>query len=1008
MKKTAILSLIILGYTALFLIFLGLSNLSEDSRLKARHGVLHLEKWNFAKQGNVQLNGEWTFYRNQLLTPKEIHSGSGKNPVFTKVPNNNIGDLSHQPRPDSGTYRLVIRTNHKQQIFGVKMPIIYTANKVYINGKLVGQSGRLDPAHFRPKTDAYIRYFPIRKGDNELIIQFANYKLINGWGIAKPVLLGTEQHISQMRAYSLLTGCLVIVPFFIMGLFYLGHYLQMRKQKVFLYFSVMSVSTGIMLATLDLEGILYIPFPWLPFWLHARLEGISTVLGSIMIIMVLAVSYKELTSRKIIRAVQYLGSILIIIDLISIKLATNYFLAFHGLLAVSVLIYATYIFILAVMRRMEGSGYLIICAFSLSISTLTAILNAYNAGQILALNAITAIGCILSLSLLMSQRFARAFHHTEASTQKLIRIDALKDEFIARTAHEFEKPLNGILSASQALLKSKEDRSVREEQDKIEAIIHMCYRLSDLVGDILDLEKISQGMMMLNKSLIDISSLINLELAFYTQAAEKKGVSIENNVAADLPHVWTDGNKFRKIINHLLDNAVKYTHQGKITIAAKLQKNDVEIIVADTGIGIPQAAHQAIFDPIQQADTHEKEGIGLGLSITKKLVELLGGKIWFHSVIGTGSVFHVTVPLLNQNKKTAGRSNRVAHTITDPISVEPLTTPYYSRQISAPTLLVVDDDPEDLKLLVTMLEKIPYNIIAVKNGKETLNVIAHKNPDLVVLDLVMPGMSGFDVCRKIREQYAMTSLPVLMLTAASTNIDKHYAFRSGANDILQKPYNFSEFSARIRGLLLMKNAVRQTTNIEVAFLQSQIRPHFLYDVLNSIIALSYVDVEECRKMIAQFAAYLRGSFDFQNTSEISSFKKELNLVRSYLAIETMRFRNRIQIVVDVDASLDFPFPPLMIQPLVENAIQHGLAYRKKGGQVTLAVHCENKYVIIQVMDDGIGMTDEQIQSALNKAHGHSVGLKSINDRLQQLYGTELLIKSAVGRGTTITLRIPVK
>lgn len=1008
MKKIAILSFIIIGYTALFLAFLGLSNLSEDSQFKAKHGVLNLEHWNFEKHGNVQLNGEWTFYRNQLLTPKAIHSGSGKNPVFTKVPYNTIGDPSNRQRPDSGTYRLIIRTNQEQQIFGLKVPIIYTANKVYINGKLIGQSGRVDPEHFNPKTAPYVSYFPIKKGDNELIIQFANYKIMNGWGIAKPVSFGTEQHISETRAYSLLASCLVIVPFLLMGLFYFGHYLQMRKQKTFLYFSLMSLSTGIMLATFDLEGILYIPFPGLPFWLHSRLEGLFTVLGSIMIIMSLAASYKELASRKIILAVHSFGGILIIIDLISIKLATYYFLIFHGLLAVVTLIYTTYIFVLAVMRRMEGSGYLIVCAFSLSISTLTAILNAYNAGQILAFNSIAAIGCILSLSLLMSQRFAHAFHKTEALTQKLLHIDQLKDEFIARTAHEFKKPLIGVVTASQALLKSENDRLIGEEQDKIQTITRMCYRLSDLVGDILDLEKMNQGMLTIKPNPTDIPSLIHLEIGFHTSAAEIKGIQIINKVAADLPLIMTDGNRLRKIVGHLLDNAVRYTHQGQITIFSKSWPTHVELIVADTGTGIPESAHQAIFDPIRQAEIHAKEGVGIGLGITKKLVELLGGKIWVTSQIGTGSAFHFTLPLSDKGTEPVSKPNLINRTITNEVPPASLSTPYYSRQTHAPTLLVVDDDPEDLKILITMLEGIPYNVVAVKNGTEALRAVLHKTPDLVILDLMMPGMSGFDVCRKIREQYAMTELPVLMLTAATINVDKHYAFRSGANDILQKPYNFSEFSARIRGLLLMKNAVREATNMEVAFLQSQIRPHFLYNVLNSIIALSYEDIEKSREMTAQFAAYLRGSFDFQNTSEVSSFKKELTLVQSYLAIEKMRFRDQINVTIDIDDSLDFMLPPLMIQPLVENAVQHGFGNRKNGGHVTVTARRVGKYYIIQVSDDGVGMTDEQAGSVLKKDNGRSVGLKNINSRLKHLYGTELLIRSAVGKGTTITMRVPAE
>ncbi|EST11831.1 hybrid sensor histidine kinase/response regulator [Sporolactobacillus laevolacticus] len=1016
MHRLFAMIIVLLTYTGLFLIFLSWNHFSEYNGPVAKHGVLDLSHWNFEKNGDIQLNGQWRFYPDQLLTTETVKAGNGKNERFITVPENTRSSNSMKPYyTNAGTYRLLIRSD-RDQMFGLQAASVYSSSKIYMNGTPVGGSGKPSlGSDQRASLKPAVSYFPIHRGSNELLIQVSRTEGVTGWAITKPIAFGTQQQISRNRDLSVFNDMVMVAAFFFMGLYFFGYFIQRRKDFHLLFFSIICLLLSMIISLLSPGRVIYILFPDLPFRLLVILEATGTLFISVAFLLYLFFAYPELVSRKVTVAGVVLSFVTLIMDFMPWDFLTPIELFLHSFLAVSILAYASYIFVLAIIRKAEGSIYLMIATLSMSIFVIITIIRVYSSKTLTSLYSISSLLFLLMLSLLMSQRFANAFKRSESLAQELVRSDQLKDEFIARTSHEFRTPLNGIINITQTLLAGKKERTIGDEKDKLHLITRIGYRLSALVNDILDLEKMKQGTLQVNPVPLDIYSTVQTELAFYQLLAEKKGLTIVNNLPNDLPLVFADENRFRQIVNNLVDNAVKYTPTGKIALSAKQLDHAIEIMVADTGTGIPASEHESVFQAFERRDKlNQSEGAGLGLSIVKQLVELQKGKIWVHSEVGLGSVFHFTVPLFNQKQAVAtGASVRVSKAVPDQLPSEQLPggslhTPYYSPAVHAPTILVVDDDLENLKILIDMLEGIPYNVIAVKNGKEALNEVVHSKPDLVVLDLMMPGMSGFDVCSRIREQYSLTELPVLMLTAAIINEDKHYAFRSGANDILQKPYNFSEFSARVRGLILMKNAASQATNMEVAFLQSQIRPHFLYNVLNSIIALSYDDIEKAREMTAQFAAYLRGSFDFQNTSAMSTFKKELSLVKSYLTIEKMRFQDRVQVKIDVEEQLDFPLPPLMIQPLVENAVQHGIGKRKAGGRVILSVNRRPNGYAITVEDNGVGMDENKVKNLLSNTKSGSVGIKNINERLKHYFGTQLVIQSATGQGTIVSYTITVE
>lgn len=1007
MKKLFAIISIILCYIGLFLIFLSWSNFSVSGGPEAKQGALNLDHWIFERSGNVQLNGEWSFYPSQILSPGAIHMGKGKHKMFLTVPNNAQSVKGEKAfDADSGTLRLLIRSDRDQQVFGIQTSIIYSSNRIYMNGKLIGESG--NPSGNKDEQTSlkpYVSYFPIHRGSNELIVQFSRAAGFTGWGIAKPLVFGTQQQISRSHDLTLFNDLMMIVAFFIMGLYFFGYFIQRRKDLHLLFFSIICLLFSVIISWISQGRVIYLLIPDLSSNVLTILESATTLSIGVAVLLYLFFAYSDLVSKKITFSGIALSFVTLILDFTPLDFLTATELFLHSFLAVAILAYASYIFVLAIIQRVEGSIYLMIATLSMSVYVIITTISAHSSKSLFSLYSISSILFLLMLSLLMSQRFANAFERSESLAQELIQNDQLKDEFIAKTSHEFRTPLNGIINVCQTLLNSKKNNTLDEEREKIELVTHMSYRLSDLVNDILDLSKMKQGMLAVHPVPVDVRSSIDVTLAMFKPLAEKKNLSIINNVPMGLAPVLADENRFRQIVNNLLDNAIKYTYKGRITVSAVKKGDQVQISVADTGIGIPEAARQTIFDSFRQAETNASDGAGLGLSIVKQLVALQNGEIGLESEAGKGSVFHVALPIAKNHpdivvhlkepvEKSAANQNKVS-----------LSTPYFSEKRDAPTILIVDDNVENLKILIDLLEAVPYNVIAVKSGHEALNAVTHPQLDLVILDLMMPGMTGLEVCAKIRERYSLIDLPVLIITAAIISTDKYQAFRAGANDILQKPYNYSEFAARIKGLIFMKRSASQARNMEVAFLQSQIRPHFLYNVLNSIIALSYEDVEKSREMTAQFAAYLRGSFDFQNTSTISSFRKELALVKSYLAIEKMRFDDRIHVDYAIEDGLDFPLPPLMIQPLVENAVRHGIGKKKKGGRIRLTVRQESNHYFISVTDDGVGMTEDQVKTALTAGHRQSVGLENINQRLRRLYGTGLQIESAVGKGTTLSMQI---
>jgi len=393
-------------------------------------------------------------------------------------------------------------------------------------------------------------------------------------------------------------------------------------------------------------------------------------------------------------------------------------------------------------------------------------------------------------------------------------------------------------------------------------------------------------------------------------------------------------------------------------------------------------------------------------------VELHGGSIRVISEPQKGSQFIFTLPISTVKPQQSVKSEAVPEFLFDN-TIASAVNPDLKIGFQ---ILVVDDEPVNLEVVTSQLsieEYIlsieEYMVTTASTGQEALRKIEENNGyDLLILDIMLPDISGYEVCRWIRERYSLLELPVLMLTARNRTEDIVQAFQAGANDYLSKPFDRNELLARARTLLTLKKVMKQVVTAELQFLQAQIQPHFIFNTLNTIMVFCRQDPNKAAELLDELGNYLRGKFSFSNADELIPLEKELDFVNSYLAIEKVRLDERLQVSYDLDTNLDVYIPSLILQPIVENAVRHGIRPKKEGGKVEITAHRENHNVIIKVKDTGVGMTPEKVQLVLKGQDPEAgIGICNVNKRLRSYYGQGLTIESEEGKGTEVTIRIPV-
>jgi len=397
----------------------------------------------------------------------------------------------------------------------------------------------------------------------------------------------------------------------------------------------------------------------------------------------------------------------------------------------------------------------------------------------------------------------------QQTNEELARATRLKDEFLANMSHELRTPLNAILGMAEGLQDGVFGCISAAQLKALQTIEHSGLHLLELINDILDVAKIESGQVELECVPAAIAPLCQSSLTFIRQQAQKKQIQLKSDIPPHLPDLWGDERRIRQVLINLLNNAVKFTPEGgqvtlqvtgpHLTPVTEGRRHGqpfyLRVAIRDTGIGIAPEHLGRLFQPFIQIDSalnRQYTGTGLGLALVKRIVELHGGQVGVTSEVGVGSCFTVDLPCVAPGKAASvPELASIAHPESSPTVL----------QGTAPLILLAEDNAANVGTVLSYLTAKGYRMLLAKTGEEAIALTQAEQPDLILMDIQMPGTDGLEAIRTIRQELCLTTVPIIAMTALAMPGDRERCLAMGANDHLTKPVKLKQLTATIQRAL---------------------------------------------------------------------------------------------------------------------------------------------------------------------------------------------------------------
>jgi signal transduction histidine kinase/FixJ family two-component response regulator len=771
----------------------------------------------------ITLSGKWYFKNKKHISAGEM---AGDFSGWDAISNN----LSWTSYPQFSEYHgiawygLNCIINNNLQNLSLLVPVHYRGAQFFFNRTLIYETRPFNERGDSPlivgKPDLIkIPAMIIRPGNNVLLIKTGT--LSSDGGFDGSMRIGGFGEIKREWLYYLFRFATLTVINLFLSIYFLIIYWNRRKDKYYLYFSILSLSLGLWIG--GYKGLILWLIDYYSVYLFTTY--ICSFLASVMLLQFIHsfLSIKSNIIEKLFTGLYAFMSLWIVIEYIvfnQIEYFTKYIYFPFIFISLMLLVYGNIICIKSMRDKKPYAGmtfmgfFLLTAGYAYSILTFMDIIKS-EAVLIEGFFAMTLV-----FAWVLASRFAQVHTDLETAHGELLVMDKMKDEFLATTSHELRTPLHGIIGLTQSLQSRGSGPVTEQQMEDLLLIESSAQRLNRLVEEILDFSKIRAGRVDLFLGEVRLDTVIPSLVSLSRGLLGEKSLELKYELAPDLPAIMGDKERIEQVLLNLIGNAIKFTATGSVTVSAVPEEGGVHITVSDTGKGISREKLERIWNPYEQADdadSRESGGTGLGLAIARHLVELHGGRIWAGSEPGLGSDFHVFIPL-EPPRNMAGISRRKmeqAETLPSVIIDPGMNQAKIMQEISdidarsagggGDTVLLVDDDPVNLKILQRILAEEGYTTATARTGPEALEIIARQRPQCILLDLMLPGMSGYDVMMQLRSRYREEFLPVIMVTARNQMEDMVKGFIFGCNDYLTKPFNPRELLVRVENQLVMKH-----------------------------------------------------------------------------------------------------------------------------------------------------------------------------------------------------------
>lgn len=780
----------------------------------AQEGVLSLNTSEFRQAGMAQLDGDWAFYWQQLLSPAELEAEPSRSSTISIPGLWNKGAIEGVSYDAFGyaTLVLTIELPKEKQNYLLKMQSLPSAYKLWANGDVVAENGVVgrDQDSEQPWFSPKVVPIYVDKASLQLVLQISNFHHKEG-GVWRSFILATPDHLFDIRDLPVISDAFLFALLFAIGLYYVALFIMRRKERAAFWFGLFCLAIGSR-SILVGERLFYgfdIVFSWSTL---QRLEHILFFLC----LPTFTWFFYYLFPSYVKKWLPQLSSLICALTIVATLLLPTYIYAqlsfpyqiFVLLMSAPILFYMVKL----VIDRKKGSLLFGLSFLMLFAAVLHDLLYTHFIVHGRPMVQLGVIAFVITQSMILNRRYVQSLSLVEAMTrelksrnEELVKLDQVKDDFLAHTSHELRTPIHGIAGLAHALLlESKQNgngRMTENQSHQLTLIESSAKRLGYLVNEILDFSKLKHQELSLKLVDVNLASVLGITVRLLEPLVSSKPVTFKADIPSLLPAVKADENRLQQILFNLIGNAVKYTARGEIRVKASVLDGFVEISIEDTGPGISDVHRDILFEPFKQLNRDADsgvEGTGLGLSITRKLLELHNSKLCIDSEEGKGTRVHFLLPVASGALISEAKADYLV-TSNETIDVTPAQATV-GKEISH-RVLVVDDEEVNRQVTYSQLRLEGYQVVLCASGESALELLEHDKPDLVLLDLMMPQMNGFEVCDAIREQYDRFELPVLMLTASHQMDDVVKALNIGANDYLSKPYHEEELFARVYSLI---------------------------------------------------------------------------------------------------------------------------------------------------------------------------------------------------------------